>query len=56
VDDGTEPPGSPTEPDGKRSPFEAPRLDRYDDMRDLLLADPIHDADTAGWPNLSAKK
>ncbi len=31
-------------------PFEAPTLDRYDDMQEMLLADPIHDVDTAGWP------
>lgn len=28
-----------------RPPFEAPSLQRYTDMEDLLLLDPIHDAD-----------
>ena len=37
---------------GTREPFVAPVLEKYDDMKDLLLADPIHDVDTAaGWPN-----
>lgn len=35
-----------------RSPFGAPVLHRYTDMQELLLLDPIHDVDEAGWPNL----
>jgi len=34
---------------GKR-PFEKPVLESYSDMQDLLLLDPIHDVDEAGWP------
>ncbi len=31
--------------------FEAPKLNKYTDMQDLLLLDPIHDVDeTEGWP------
>lgn len=30
--------------------FTAPVLEIYTDMQDLLLLDPIHDVDTAGWP------
>ncbi|MEJ6479486.1 MAG: PqqD family protein [Octadecabacter sp.] len=31
----------------------APRIDVYDDLSDLILADPIHDVDTEkGWPKL----
>jgi hypothetical protein len=26
-------------------------VESYDDMADLLLLDPIHDVDEAGWPN-----
>jgi hypothetical protein len=33
-----------------RSPFRAPVLNVFSDMQDLLLLDPIHDVDTAGWP------
>lgn len=31
---------------------EIPQLDKYTDMQEMLLADPVHDVDTAGWPNL----
>jgi hypothetical protein len=34
----------------EKSPFEAPRLEHYDDMKDYFLLDPIHEVDTAGWP------
>jgi hypothetical protein len=27
-----------------------PLLERFDDLRDLLLLDPVHDVDDAGWP------
>jgi hypothetical protein len=31
-------------------PFRALSLNVYTDMQDLLLLDPIHDVDAAGWP------
>ena len=31
--------------------FEPPTLEKYTDMADLLLMDPIHDVDENGWPN-----
>jgi len=33
-----------------RGPYRAPVLTIYTDMQDLLLLDPIHDVDEAGWP------
>lgn len=30
--------------------FTPPSLNKYTDMQDLLLLDPIHDVDEAGWP------
>lgn len=30
--------------------FQPPVLERYTDMQDLLLLDPIHDVDDMGWP------
>jgi hypothetical protein len=30
--------------------FQAPVLNVYPDMKDLLLLDPIHDVDEVGWP------
>lgn len=31
--------------------FKPPILEKYDDMADLILLDPIHDAGPAGWPH-----
>lgn len=33
-----------------RPSFETPVLEKYTDMAELLLLDPIHDVDAAGWP------
>ena len=30
--------------------FNPPALSKYSDMQELLLLDPIHDVDDAGWP------
>jgi hypothetical protein len=35
-------------------PFEPPVLEKYTDMRDYLLVDPLHDVDERGWPPSSA--
>ncbi len=32
-------------------PFKAPILQKYSDMQELLLLDPIHEVDETGWPN-----
>ena len=32
--------------------FKAPVLNKYSDMQDLLLLDPIHDVDEGGWPEV----
>src|SRR6185369_456216 len=34
---------------GKPS-FKAPSLNKFSDMQELLLLDPIHDVDDTGWP------
>jgi hypothetical protein len=34
----------------ERGPFTPPALLKYTDMQDLLLLDPIHEVDEAGWP------
>jgi hypothetical protein len=36
--------------DGQRPPFEEPVLQKFTDIQDLLLLDPIHDVEEAGWP------
>lgn len=33
-----------------RPPFESPRMEVFSDLQDILLLDPIHDVDEAGWP------
>jgi hypothetical protein len=33
-----------------RTDYVQPTLEVFQDMQDLLLADPIHDVDQAGWP------
>ncbi len=30
--------------------FKQPLLEKYSDMQDLIILDPIHDIDEAGWP------
>lgn len=31
--------------------FEPPRLQKFSDMQELLLLDPIHEVDESGWPH-----
>jgi hypothetical protein len=35
-----------------RQPFRAPRLEKFTDMQDLILLDPVHEVDSRGWPHL----
>jgi hypothetical protein len=42
---------SPGRPESAaKATFTPPSLNKYTDMQDLLLLDPIHDVDEAGWP------
>jgi len=36
--------------------FEPPHLNKYSDMQELLILDPIHDVSEAGWPNPKSEK
>jgi hypothetical protein len=48
------PPASSSEVTGpveSDAPFVRPVLERYTDMQELLLLDPIHDVDESGWPH-----
>jgi hypothetical protein len=36
----------------ERTLFAAPVLNKYTDMQELLLVDPIHEVDETGWPNV----
>lgn len=33
------------------APYEKPVLNKYTDMQQLLLADPLHEVEEAGWPH-----
>lgn len=35
---------------GPKPPFELPRVEKYTDMQDLVLLDPVHQVDDTGWP------
>ena len=41
-------------PEGMQ-PFEAPKLNIYSDLQDLLLLDPIHEVDETGWPSIDSE-
>ncbi len=46
----------PSEPDhtfpqkGDLLPYATPCFERFDDMKEMLILDPIHDVSEAGWP------
>jgi hypothetical protein len=43
-------------PPVEKRPFVKPVLQKYTDMEDILVLDPIHDFDDAGWPNVPNTK
>ena len=38
-----------------KQPFQTPRLQKFTDMQELLLLDPIHEVDETGWPHTANK-
>lgn len=43
--------GEPAPPAGSaRRPFEAPTVEKYTDMQDLIQLDPVHEVGEMGWP------
>ncbi|MFH1875270.1 MAG: PqqD family protein [Candidatus Omnitrophota bacterium] len=38
-----------------KKPFVPSRIEKFTDMEDILLLDPIHDVDDKGWPHRSNK-
>ncbi len=40
-----------TESRSDRAAFEAPRLEKFEDMQDIILLDPVHNVDDRGWPH-----
>jgi len=48
---GSEPVGEPIVSAQMRSAFEEPQLAKYEDLQDIILLDPVHRVDDAGWPH-----
>jgi hypothetical protein len=38
---------------GAEGPYGLPVLERFTDMEDLLLLDPVHDVEEMGWPHVN---
>jgi Coenzyme PQQ synthesis protein D (PqqD) len=36
------------------APFVPPKLEKYTDMQDIILLDPVHEVDARGWPHAPA--
>ena len=36
--------------DGQKQAFQAPKLEKYTDLQDLVLLDPVHQVTETGWP------
>jgi hypothetical protein len=35
----------------QRKPYTKPQLEKFEDMADLIMLDPVHDVSDAGWPH-----
>jgi hypothetical protein len=55
ADASLEPDGAPGRAGGKE-PYVPPEIERFTDMQDLLLLDPIHEVDDSGWPHTPATR
>jgi len=44
-------PNLPQQAAGAKSPFVPPTFEKYTDMQDLVLLDPVHEVDERGWPH-----
>jgi Coenzyme PQQ synthesis protein D (PqqD) len=40
---------------GAQQGYEPPLLEKYTDMQDLVLIDPVHEVDATGWPHTKAQ-
>jgi Coenzyme PQQ synthesis protein D (PqqD) len=40
----------PSKNQADQKPFVIPTMEKYSDLQELLLLDPIHETDAAGWP------
>jgi len=46
--------GALPEVSADRPPFRAPLLEKFTDMQDLILLDPVHEVDSRGWPHAAS--
>jgi len=53
ADDGGATGPMPARPDGDA--FEPPALEKFTDMQDLILLDPVHEVDERGWPHATTQ-
>ena len=37
--------------DVDRLPYVQPKLEKYTDMQDIIMLDPVHEVDSRGWPH-----
>jgi hypothetical protein len=44
--------GEPEPATEGKEPFVEPKLEAFDELKDLLVADPVHDVEPTGWPNV----
>jgi Coenzyme PQQ synthesis protein D (PqqD) len=44
-------PAPETDVTATRVPFERPQLEKYEDLQDIILLDPVHKVDDRGWPH-----
>jgi hypothetical protein len=53
VENGTAPTSDGSAATAERNgvPYSPPKLSAYTDMQELLLLDPVHEVDDAGWPS-----
>jgi Coenzyme PQQ synthesis protein D (PqqD) len=54
VDESTSPRPALNGP-GEGAPFRPPKLEKYTDMQDLILLDPVHEVGERGWPYTSSE-
>ena len=48
--------GRPTTSPATKTAYSAPAFERFNDMQELLLLDPIHEVGEAGWPHAKASE
>ena len=50
VSETAEPPKALPALNGERRTYVSPEVDKYTDMQELILLDPVHEVDAIGWP------